>query len=500
MISIKFLPLFVIIPLGSAFILNIFERKVKLLTDLIASIASGALFVLSILMFGVKGNYYVGGWPSQFGITLVIDGLSSYMLVTINMIAFIAILFSINYMEKFTFKSRYYSLLFLMLAGMNGVSITGDIFNMYVFLEIAAIASYALVGYGGKAEELEASFKYAVMGTVSSTLILLGIALIYSQTSALNMAVIGRTINTSDSLSILALIFLFAGFGLKAAVVPFHAWLPDAHSSAPAPISAILSGILIKTIGIYLIVRIGFNIFGVSRVFLNVLLIVGALSAIIGVLLAIGQMDIKRLLAYHSISQTGYILLGIGLGTPLGIMGGLFHLLNHATFKSLLFLNSGSVEYSTGVRDLEKMGGLSKRMPVTGVTNLIASMSIAGIPPLNGFWSKLLIFIACIQAGYLGYAIIVAIVAILTLSSFLKVQKYAFTGDVPPNLSETKEAPFFMKTSMIFLATMCILLSLIFIIPSLREAVLQPATNVLTSGKTYIDTVLKGQGGIIGAP
>ena len=496
MIDLKFLPLFVIIPLGSAFLLNIFERKVKIFSDLIASIATGALFTLSILMIGNSGNYYVGGWPSLFGITLVLDSLSVFMLITVNMIAFMAILFSINYMEKFTFKSRYYALLFLMLAGMNGVTITGDIFNMFVFLEIAAISSYSLVGYGGRAEELEASFKYVVMGSISSTLILLGIAVIYSQVSALNMAIIGKTLDTGSGLAKLALVFLFAGLGLKAAVVPFHAWLPDAHSSAPAPISAVLSGILIKTIGIYLIVRIGFNIFGVSQMFLNALLIIGALSALIGAILATGQTDFKRLLAYSSISQVGYILIGIGLGTPLGIMGGLFHLLNHATFKSLLFLNSGSVEYSTGVRDLEKMGGLSRRMPVTGTTNLIASMSIAGIPPLNGFWSKLLIFIACIQAGYTGYAIIVALVAIITLSYFLKVQKCAFTGNIPSNLSETKEAPFFMKSSMIFLAIMCVLLSLLFVVPSLREAILQPATNVLTSGKTYIDTVLQGQGGL----
>lgn len=499
MIDLRFLPLFVIIPLGSAFILSIFERKVRIFSDLIASLATGFLFVLSILMIGKSGNYYVGGWPSLYGITLVLDGLSSYMLITINMITFIAVLFSINYMEKYTFKSRYYALLFLMLAGMNGVAITGDIFNMYVFLEIAAIASYALVGYGGKSEELEASFKYAVMGTISSSLILLGIALIYSQTSALNLAIVGKNLDPNSSLSNLAFIFLFAGFGLKAAVVPFHAWLPDAHSSAPAPISAILSGILIKTIGIYLIMRIGFNIFGVSQVFLNTLLVIGALSAVVGVVLAIGQMDMKRLLAYHSISQTGYILLGIGLGTPLGILGGLFHLLNHATFKSLLFLNSGSVEYSTGLRDLGKMGGLNKRMPVTGTTSMIASMSIAGIPPLNGFWSKLIIFAACIQAGHIGYAILVAVVAVITLSSFLKVQKYAFTGEIPQNLENTKEVPFFMKSSMIFLAAMCILLSLIFIVPALNEMILQPASGVLSSGRAYIETVLRGQGGI-GAP
>ena len=171
------------------------------------------------------------------------------------------------------------------------------------------------------------------------------------------------------------------GFGLKAALVPFHAWLPDAHPSAPAPISAMLSGLLIKVSGVYALTRIFFNVFGLSRPALSqVLMILGAVSIVVAAFLALGQKDMKRMLAYSSISQVGYVVLGIGIGTPLGIAGGLFHLFNHALAKGLLFFNSGSVQQSTGTRDLDEMGGLAKRMPLTAATSLVGSLSIAGVP------------------------------------------------------------------------------------------------------------------------
>jgi multicomponent Na+:H+ antiporter subunit D len=204
----------------------------------------------------------------------------------------------------------------------------------------------------------------------------------------------------------------------------------------------------------------------------------------IGVLLAIYQWDYKRLLAYHSISQVGYIILGIGLGTPLGILGGLFHLINHSIFKSLLFLTSGAVEYATGTRDLRKMGGLKEKMPITAATSLIASMSIAGIPPFNGFWSKLVIIIACIQAGKFGLGLIAVIVSLLTLASFLKVQKYAFFGKLNPEFEQIKEVPTSMKISMILLSIMCVTMGLL-LLPGIKEIFLDPAVKVLTEGIKY---------------
>jgi len=215
------------------------------------------------------------------------------------------------------------------------------------------------------------------------------------------------------------------------------------------------------------------------------------LSMVIGVFLAIGQWDFKRLLAYHSISQIGYVILGIGLGTPLGIIGGLFHLFNHSVFKSLLFLNSGAVEYATGTRDLKKMGGLMTKMPITGATSLIASMSIAGIPPFNGFWSKLIIIIAAVQANRLGYAFWAVLASILTLASFTKVMKYAFFGELRKKWSEIKEVPFFMKIAMVILALICVVGGVL-LIPNINEVFLKPASDVLLEGTKYADIIFKG--------
>jgi multicomponent Na+:H+ antiporter subunit D len=283
-------------------------------------------------------------------------------------------------------------------------------------------------------------------------------------------------------------VLFLMGFGLKAALVPFHAWLPDAHPSAPASISAMLSGVFIKTMGIYSLVRIFFNIIGSTQDYLAVLMFLGVVSMLVAVVLAMSQWDLKRLLAYSSISQVGYVVLGIGLGTPLGILGGLFHLFNHSVFKSLLFLNSGAVDYSAGTRDLKEISGLAKVMPVTGKTNLIASMSIAGIPPFNGFFSKLIIIIACIQKGYFGYGLCAVIGSILTLVTFMKVQKYIFSGEVEDRLKGIKEVPWIMRFSMIFLAVICIIAGLM-LLPSLRFF-LDDAVNVVTKGTSYGQAVL----------
>ena len=373
---------------------------------------------------------------------------------------------------------------------MNGVVISGDMFNMYVFLEIAAIASYALVAFGTEQEELEASFKYAVMGTVASSFILLGIAFLYSYTSTLNMADMSMELidKGSSPIVLLASVLFLMGFGLKAALVPFHAWLPDAHPSAPAPISAMLSGILIKSLGVYALVRIFFSVLGVTPQILSILMALGALSMVIGSCLALGQRDFKRLLAYSSISQIGYVILGIGLGTPLGILGGLFHLFNHSVFKSLLFLNSGAIEYSTGTRDLEKMGGLKERMPVTAGTNMIASMSIAGIPPFNGFWSKLIIIAACVQANHFGYAAWAVLASILTLAYFMKVQRYAFFGESKKGSSKIKEVPFFMRFSMVALAIICIAGGAL-LLPVVYSDFLKVAEDAVFRGKDYVTVV-----------
>jgi len=505
------LPVFVALPLVMAFLLPMFGKKGKDAATALANLATVSLLVLTIIsaIQLSTGNdqlyvYKIGKWPIPLGINLVFDGLSSFLLLTISVVSAAAMFFSIRYMEQYTAKSKYLSLFLLMVAGMNGVVLSGDIFNLFVFLEIASLASYALVGFGCEHEELEASFKYMVLGTVSSIFILFAVALVYGNTGTLNMAYISKAIQDAG-LNIgltFALALFVVGFGLKSALVPFHAWLPDAHPSAPAPISAMLSGILIKTLGVYALARTVFNIFGVSVSIGWLLIVLGLLSMVVGVFLAVGQWDLKRLLAYHSISQMGYVVLGIGLGAlilarggntawaSLAILGGLFHLVNHAVFKSLLFLNSGSVEMATGTRQLKQLGGLATVMPVTRATSAIASASIAGVPPFNGFWSKLIIVIATVKAGFYSLAAITVIVSLVTLISFLKVQRYVFLGELPEKLRATEENKCSMLIPMIFMACLCVLMGLLLLIPTLRESILEPAVRVLIDGLKYSTNVM----------
>ena len=492
------LPLFVGISLAGAFLTSIVGKKVKWMPDLMGSVTTFILLGLSLITVRIVATqgilvYSVGSWKLPIGIALVLDGLTAFMLVTVNLMAFFIAIYSINYMERFTSKWKFYTLFLLMVAGMNGVVITGDMFNLFVFLEIASVASYALVAFGTERHELEAAFKYTVMSTVGSLFVLLGIVFLYSYTSTLNMADMANILaqKSASNITIMVSVLFIMGFGLKAALVPFHAWLPDAHPSAPAPISAMLSGVLIKSLGVYTLCRVFYNIIGINSSLSLILMVLGTLSMVLGVFLAIGQWDFKRLLAYHSISQIGYVILGIGLGTPLGMIGGLFHLFNHSVFKSLLFLNSGAVEYATGTRDLQKMGGLMTKMPITGTTSLVASMSIAGIPPFNGFWSKLIIIIACVQANRLGYAFWAVLASILTLASFMKVMKYAFFGKLREKWNKVEEVPVFMKLAMVVLAIICVIGGVL-LIYNINEVFLKPASDVLLEGTKYADIVFKG--------
>ena len=500
------LPAFVVIPLITAFVLPLFGKKGKDVATVLANAVTILLLVLAIVVIatGRSGIYQVGRWPIPLGINLVLDGLSSLMLLVIGVVAAASMLFSARYMERYTAKAKYLSLFLLMVAGMNGVVLSGDIFNLFVFLEIASLASYALVGFGCEHEELEAAFKYMVLGSIGSVFILFGVALVYGNTGTLNMAYISKAIQeagTNTGLSF-ALALFIVGFGLKTALVPFHAWLPDAHSSAPAPISAMLSGLIIKTLGVYALARLVFNVFGVSISIGWLLVGLGLLSMIAGAFLAIGQWDIKRLMAYSSISQIGYVILGIGLGAVLiakqaepfwiylALLGGLFHLVNHAVYKSLLFLTSGSVEMATGTRQLREMGGLAERLPYTRATCTVASASIVGIPPFSGFWSKLILVVAAVQAHLYWIAAIIVFVSLCTLIMYLKVQRYVFLGELPEKLQQVKENKGSMLVAMVFLACLCVLMGLLVLLPGLKSHVLEPAVQVLTDGVKYSSDII----------
>lgn len=506
------IPLFVAVPLAGAFLTMIFGKFVKNLNRYIGLIVLLFLAIISyysiVTVSGTVSVYKVGGWEPingiPIGIYMVMDSLTAILLCIINTIGLLAVFYSFTYISQYTSENYFYALFCLMVAGMNGVVLSGDLFNIYVFLEISAISSYALVAFGVEREQLEATFKYQVLGGLASLLILLGIGFIYWKAKTLNLADIKVALGSAPEKThyLLVQMLLLSGFGLKAAIIPFHAWLPDAHSSAPSPISAMLSGVLIKAAGIYVILRLFFNMFIISEEVAILITTLGALSMAVGVFLAIGQWDIKRLLAYHSISQMGYVVMSVGVGmiliarntkpevASLAIAGGLFHLINHAAFKSLLFLNAGAIEYRIGTRNLQEMGGLSQLMPATSSTSFVASMAISGIPPFNGFFSKLIIIIAAIMAKFYLLALIAVIVSIITLASFMKFQRYAFYNkEVQKDEKSPKEVPFPMVASMVTLGILCLLLSLL-VLPQVRDIVLKPAIDILMNSQMYISPIL----------
>ncbi len=505
-------PLFVAIPLAAAFIIPMLGTWWKKSGEVLAPLCTAILAIMAIAQTGAPASvYHMGGWAPPVGIAMVSDGLSTLLLIAINVVAFLSIIFSLKYMQAYTGLVKYYALFMLMVAGMNGVVLSGDLFNIYVFLEIASIASYALVAFGVGAEELEAGFKYLILGSVASVMLLFAIGTVYAVTGSLNMADVAREItirfgtNMNPALLLAGAMFLM-GFGLKAALVPFHAWLPDAHPSAPAPVSAMLSGVVIKSLGVYAICRIFFHVFGVasgaegSVIFADSMIAFAVLSIVLGGIMAIGQWDYKRLLAYSSIGQVGYIMLGIGVGARvmatggslavagLAILGGLFHLINHAAFKSLLFLSSGAVQHATGTRDMKQLGGLRETMPITSWTISLGTLSIAGVPPFSGFWSKLIIIIATIKAGHYAIAAIAVAFAFVTLAYYVKVQREIIFGSVTKLVAKAREVPALMYVPLIILAIVCVGFGLLY--PIIGSRILEPARDALMNGTEYIQLVL----------
>jgi len=488
----------IVVPLAAAFLIPAIGKRVKG-SPAVAAIC-GAFFT-AVFSYIIAGSVVtqkilvckMGTWPPPAGISLVVDSLSAFILVTVDTVAFLAALYSGHYIKKYTDDWKFYALFSIMLAGINGVLVSSDMFNLYVFLEIAAIAGYFLVAFSVEAAALEAAFKYAVMGAIASVFIFLGIGFLYSYASTLNMAGLASFIaaNNRPGLLVFVSVLFLAGFGLKAALVPFHAWLPYAHSQAPAPISAMLSGVSIKVLGIYALARIFFNVFGLTPAVSWILITLAVLSMIAGGILAFGQTDIKRLFAYSSISQIGYIALGLGIGTPLAILGAIFHLFNHSISKSLLFLNSGSIEEITGTRALGRMSGVIYREPVTGYTNLVAALSICGMPPLAGFWSKVIIIFACMQAGHTMLAFAAAGVSVLTLAYYFKALSPALFGKSDGSSARVR-VEWQAALPMVILAILALAGALL-IIPSTANTpnlLLSGAVSVLTGGRNYAIAVM----------
>lgn len=477
-------------------------RNTVVFLAMLVSLVLILALIKPVLLEGQVINYWLGNWEPvegwAIGNSLEVDALSLFFALIVVVAVFVSGVYSFFYMSHDDSLVNYYTL-FLMLSGsVLGLVLSGDLFNMFVMIEIMTFTAVALTAFRNHYEgALEGAFKYLVVGSLGSTSVLIGIALLYSQLHTLNLAQIASLLPTASSPVILiAFAFLFVGFGSKAFLFPFHPLAADAHAVAPASISLMISGVLTKC-GVYGIIRLCYCLYqNMDQPFVQYFVTgVGVISMFVCVTMAFNQHNFKRLLAFHSISQVGYVITVIGLGSALGMSAGLFHAMNHTIFKGLLFLTAGAVQHATGSLDLDELGGLSKKMPGTCALFLIGAASISGLPPFNGFASKWMIYQATFQkAGETGnfFFVVVCvatlITSVLTLASFIKVAQSVFFGQLNPKFAHTREVSLGMRIPMWILAALCILPGLF--PDQVQQWLLTPATQAATNASGYIDAAM----------
>jgi multicomponent Na+:H+ antiporter subunit D len=484
---------------------NVFVVLAVLINSLLCFLLSAQIHksgAITYIMGGLKTALTLpSGNILPIRIILNIDGFGVLMLVSCSIIAVVVMIYSLLNMDKCEHQSKYYALGMLIVAGINGIVMTGDLFNLFVFVEILSIASAGIISiWRSDKEAPEAAFKYLLISALSALFVLLGIAMLYNQYGALNIAALASMIQYT-MLDKVALVLMIVGFAMKCGAIPLHMWLPDTYSRVPSPMAAMF--VVISQASLYALTRIAFSLFGINMntaVVGWIIIILGLLSMFIGVLMALPQKDIKRLMAFHAISQTGYMLLGIGVCVAVlakpeslnafgvtALKGSIFHIVNHALYKGLLFLTAGALIYKLGTRNMNEMGGMAKKMPITTILFIIGALAITGIPPFNGFASKFMIYESVFKFNPL-LSIIAMVVSVLTLASFMKVFNSAFLGSAKKEYKQVSEVPFTMIFGMLILAVLVVLIGLF---PGVvMDKFIEPAANALINNAEYIRMVI----------
>jgi len=487
--------LLIAVPLGLAFAIPLFALFSKTAVKYIPSAALGFNLIVSLLLLPKALTEPIivslGDWQPPFCINLVAGPVGVLFSAIIALAGLLISIYALDYIKEGP-TEKYHMLYLLLLTGATGVVLTGDIFNLFVFFEILCISSYALVAYLRDKAGIESAVKYLIQGAVGSSLLLIGIGLLYGQFGTLNMADIAEKITSVSPIFLFVpMVLLISGLGVEAAMFPMNAWLPDAHSSAPSSISAILSGIAIE-VGLYAVARVIFTIFGASGI-LPFLAFLGILTLLVGEMCAFSQNNIKRMLAYSSIGQIGLILFALGIGTSYGVTGGLFQLVSHTFSKALLFLAAGYMIYQTDSLQISALEGMGKKMPFTCLAFTVGVFSLVGLPPFIGFPSKFLIIRAALATEETIFIVLIGLALLGTVIEgayfFRVVQVLYFKGaqgdsEVYP---EMREAP---VSSLIPMFIFVALIVLVGIYPKLVTDVLNSAAMEFLNRLDYIRSVL----------
>jgi len=430
-----------IIFLGFGILIPLVGLRIRSAVYPLALLGSGAATVVAFTgLFTVLDSgpmvHQMGGWAPPIGIVLILDHLSAFVVSIVTVIGFLVLIYARHSILDDT-PQRYtviYGLSMLLMAGLTGMVLTGDMFNLYVWLEISSLSAYALIAAGDRRGAV-AAFRYLILGSLGGGFYLLGVGFLYFATGTLNMAdMAGLLPALQDSRVVLAgAAMIILGLGLKMALFPLHLWLPDAYAFAPQAVSSLIAPIMTK-VAAYAMIRMVLDVFGVSylRDSVPALTVVGWLGAVgilVGSLWAMTQKDYRRMLAFSSVSQVGYIAVGIGMGTTLGMVGALLHILNHATMKACLFLVGGSVRLKTRALEVAEFGGLGRRMKWTMVAFTLGAMSMIGVPPTAGFFSKWYLVRGGLQAGNWIFIAVILISSLLTAIYFFRLVEQVYRDE-----------------------------------------------------------------------
>ncbi len=505
-LDVLILLLNIFLPFAAALLLFLIPKKVKWLQELLTLLVTvfclagafrfflGNIHVKYTLLLFSLGNF-------EFAFDIGTNSLNSFMLLFTTGFAFLISMYSLRYMKGKEKRKSYYIFLLTALGGASGVFVSNHLLVFLLFWEVVSISLYFLITTGGKGSRQGATKTMAMIGAADGCL-LLGIGILWYISQLMYLDVITLPINSW--LSAACFVLLMIGAITKAGAMPFHSWVPKAADKAPAPVMALLPASIDKLLGIYLLFILCTKVFILPQGLLLTLMIIGGITIVAAVMMALVQHRLPHLLSYHAISQVGYMVLGIGTGLPLGIAGGLFHMLNNAIYKNCLFLCAGAVEHKTGTTELEKLGGLAKAMPVTFISCLIAALSISGVPLFSGFVSKWLIYQGLISGGH-GYLLIFLIAAMfgsaLTLASFIKVIYSVFLGRTSSVSKKVKkDVPLSMQLPMLVLALLCILFGVWYTLP--LNAFINPATGTVPaaigSWNSILAVILLAGGLVIG--
>lgn len=445
----------IVVPLLSAPLCVLFAQRQ--IAYAIALIVCWVVFAISVLLLGqvLDGgviSYRLGGWAPPWGIEYRVDAVNAYVLLIVAAIGALVITYAKPSVAREVGGGRetyFYTSYLLCLTGLLGVTITGDAFNIFVFLEISSLSSYILISLGTDRRALTASFQYLIFGTIGATFFLIGVGLLYQATGTLNIAdMAGRVQTLGDSRTVqAAFAFMAVGLAVKAALFPLHSWLPNAYAYAPSVVTAFLAATATK-VSIYVLIRTYFTIFGPEFSFEvmslgPVLMTLSIAAMLIGSTIAIFQQDIKRSFAYSSVAQIGYMVLGLGFATVLGVTGGMLHLFNHALMKGALFLALGCLFYRTGSVSIEALKGLGKRMPWTMAAIVAGGLSLIGVPLTVGFISKWYLLLAALDSGMWWIAVFILISSLLAIIYVWRLVEAAYLSPSPEG-APSGEAPLIM--------------------------------------------------------